>query len=280
MMHSVTTALEVEEALRRVGREDDSRIDLAEAALMLAAFDRPGAPVDTYRDHLGRLAVETAEAVSGANSLEEKVDAVNAVLFERHGYQGDSKTYDDMQNANLTRVIDRRKGLPVALGILYIHVARSQGWRCNGTNFPAHFLVRLESDEAVSMVDPFNGGQELDRDALERRLESLIGEGAKLEPAHCAAVGNRAVLIRLQNNIKLRAIQGGDLARAAKILHTMVLIAPDQAAPRCELAALRARQGEMKAAIRLLEDFVVETADQRARDSATAYLAKLRSRLH
>ena len=32
------------------------------------------------------------------------------VLFERHGYRGDSKTYDDMQNANLTRVIDRRKG--------------------------------------------------------------------------------------------------------------------------------------------------------------------------
>jgi regulator of sirC expression with transglutaminase-like and TPR domain len=276
----MTTTVEIEEALRRVGREDDSRIDLAEAALMLAAFDGPGAPVDTYRDHLGRLAVETAEAVSGTNSLEEKVEAVNAVLFERHGYQGDSKTYDDMQNANLTRVIDRRKGLPVALGILYIHVARAQGWRCNGTNFPAHFLVRLESDEAVSMVDPFNGGQELDRDALERRLESLIGEGAKLEPAHCAAVGNRAVLIRLQNNIKLRAIQGGDLARAAKILHTMVLIAPDQAATRCELAALRARQGEMKAAIRLLEDFVVETADQRARDSATAYLAKLRSRLH
>ncbi len=276
----MTTTVEVEEALRRVGREDESRIDLAEAALMLAAFDRPGAPVDTYCDHLGWLAVETAEAVSGANSLEEKVDAVNAVLFERHGYQGDSKTYDDMQNANLMRVIDRRKGLPVALGILYIHVARAQGWRCHGTNFPAHFFVRLESDYGVAMIDPFYGGLELNRDALERRLESLMGEGAELEPEHCAAVGNRAVLIRLQNNIKLRAIQDGDLARAAEILHTMVLIAPDQAATRCELAALRARQGEVKAAIRLLEDFVVETADPRARYSAAAYLARLRSRLH
>ena len=247
---------------------------------MLAAFDRPGASVDAYRDHLGRLAAEAVEAVRGADSLAEKVDAVNAVLFERHRYQGDSETYDDMQNANLLRVIDRRKGLPVALGILYIHVARAQGWRCNGTNFPAHFLVRLESDQAVSMVDPFNGGRELDRDALERRLKSLIGEDAELEPAHCAAIGNRAVLIRLQNNIKLRAIQGGDVGRAEKILHTMVLIAPEQAAPRCELAALRAQRGEMKAAIRLLEDFVVETADDHARNSATAYLAMLRSRLH
>ena len=214
------------------------------------------------------------------NVGEEKVDAVNAVLFERHGYQGDNKTYDDMQNANLMRVIDRRKGLPVALGILYIHVGRAQDWRCNGTNFPVHFLVRLESDEAVTMIDPFHGGQELDRDALERRLESLIGEGAQLEPEHCAAVGNRAVLIRLQNNIKLRAIRDGDMARAAEILHTMALIAPNQAAPRCELAALHFQLGEVKAAIRLLEEFVVETTDRHARDSVAAYLARLRSRLH
>ena len=276
----MTTTVDVEEGLRCVGRMNDDAIDLAEAALMLAAFDRPDAPVAAYRDHLRRLVDESIEATRGARSFEEKIDAVNAVLFERHGYQGDSETYDDMQNANLMGVIDRRKGLPVALGILYIHVARAQGWRCHGTNFPAHFVVRLESGEGVIMIDPFHGGQELDRDALERRLESLLGEGAELNPEHCSAVGNRAVLIRLQNNIKIRAIQDGDLARAAEILHTMVLIAPDQAAPRCELAALHARQGEVKAAMRLLEDFVVETADPRARDSAAAYLARLRSRLH
>ena len=274
------TTVEVEEALRRVGRMNDAAIDLAEAALMLAAFDRPDAAVDAYRDHLGQLAMESTEATRGAQSREEKFDAVNAVLFERHRYLGDTETYDDMQNANLMRVIDRRKGLPVALGILYIHVARAQGWRCHGTNFPAHFVVRLESDEGVTMIDPFHGGQELDRDALERRLESLMGEDAELKPEHCVAVGNRAVLVRLQNNIKLRAIQGGDLARAEEILHTMVLIAPDQAAPRCELAALHARQGQVKAAIRLLEDFVVETADSRERDSVAAYIARLRSRLH
>ncbi len=41
-------------------------------------------------------------------------------------------------------------------------------------------------------------------------------------------------------------------------------------------AALRARQGEVKAAIRLLEDFVVETADRRARDTAAAYRDRMR----
>ena len=54
MMHSMTTTVDVEEALRCVGRMNDDAIDLAEAALMLAAFDRPDAPVDNYRDHLSR----------------------------------------------------------------------------------------------------------------------------------------------------------------------------------------------------------------------------------
>ena len=42
-------------------------------------------------------------------------------------YRGDEETYDDLDNANLMRVIERRKGLPVALGILYLYAARSQG---------------------------------------------------------------------------------------------------------------------------------------------------------
>ncbi len=38
--------------------------------------------------------------------------------FAEHRYHGDTLTCHDLQNANPMRVIDRRKGLPVALGIL------------------------------------------------------------------------------------------------------------------------------------------------------------------
>jgi len=55
--------------------------------------------------------------------------ALTQVMAEEHGYGGDRQHYDDLQNANLIRVIDRRRGLPVALGILYLHAARAQGWR-------------------------------------------------------------------------------------------------------------------------------------------------------
>ncbi len=61
-----------------------------------------------------------------------------------YGYRGDAETYDDLANANLIRVIERRKGLPVALGVMWLHAARAAGWAAHGVDFPAHFLVALE----------------------------------------------------------------------------------------------------------------------------------------
>ena len=76
------------------------------------------------------------------------------ILAERHRLLGDDQTYDDLENANLISVIDRRRGLPVALSILYIHAARRQGWPVEGSNFPGHFLIRLAAATAAASSIP------------------------------------------------------------------------------------------------------------------------------
>ena len=133
---------EFEARLSSVGGQADDEIDLAETALLLAALDRPRVPIERYRDHVAMLQLETAQEGTrrGAErSLESRLEALRAVVVEKYGYRGDRLTYDDLQNANLMRVIDRRKGLPVALGIVYIAVARHQGWWISGLNFPGPF---------------------------------------------------------------------------------------------------------------------------------------------
>ena len=58
-------------------------------------------------------------------------------------YDGDRLNYDDPGNADFMSVIDRRRGLPVALGILYLHrAARAAGFQAMGLNTPGHFLLR------------------------------------------------------------------------------------------------------------------------------------------
>ncbi|MEE8545016.1 MAG: transglutaminase-like domain-containing protein [Alphaproteobacteria bacterium] len=265
----------IEADLNEVGRQDDAAIDLARTALLLAALDRPGVALERYRRHLDQLAAAVGRAAAGAATPEERVGALNQVLFTEHGYQGDTQTYDDLQNANLMRVIDRRKGLPVALGILYIHGARAQGWEMAGLDFPAHFLVRLESGGGRLILDPFARGAVVEAGGLRTLVKRFQGPAAELEARFHEPAGNRAVLLRLQNNIKLRALARHDPGRALRVLESMALIAPDNAPTWRELGYLRAGGGDAEGAIAALERFLelAQGADERHR--AAILLQKL-----
>lgn len=266
--------------LTLIGAKPDERIDIGEAALILAAFDHPRVGLDRYRDHLAALASDTAAAGAGLAGAAERAAALARVLAGTHRYQGDEQTYDDQQNANLMAVIDRRKGLPVALGILYLHCARGQGWDIAGLNFPGHFLLRLQAGGDRVVIDPFHGGRALATAQLRELLRRFAGPSAELGPAHYAAVGARQVLLRLQNNIKTRALQAGDAARAIAVVQRMLLVAPAAAGLHHELGLLQIEAGNLRAAIASLEAYLAGSEDPKARHAAAAMLQGLRRRLN
>jgi regulator of sirC expression with transglutaminase-like and TPR domain len=274
---------ELEARLRRIGDQDDADIDLAEAALLLAALNRPGSPLERYRDHVSALQLDTARlgASAGADrSLESRVETLRAVMAEQYGYRGDSLTYDDLQNANLMRVIDRRRGLPVALAILYIAAARHQGWSVEGLNFPGHFLLALELGGRRVITDPFGAGRALEVSDLREQLKAVAGPDAELRPAYHAAVGNRSILLRLQNNIKGRLMQNGRARQALEVLETMLLIAPGEASLWHEAGALQVRLGNLKAAARSLEHLLDLGAASETFHEAATLLQQVKSRLN
>ncbi|MEQ9328035.1 MAG: transglutaminase-like domain-containing protein [Rhodospirillales bacterium] len=261
---------------------DGVRVDLAEAALLLAALDRPGVGPDRYRRLLDQLVMRTSQRLrtrDDAGAM-DAIAAVNAVMFEEEGYSGDERTYDDLQNANLMRVMDRKCGLPVALGILYIHAARGAGFQAAGLNFPGHFLVRIEADGERLIVDPFNGGRLLRTPELRNLLKALSGPGAELHPDHYRTVDDRQILLRLQNNVKLRLLQQGHIEAALKIVQSMLAFAPDEWTLWREAGLMQARVGDIPSAISSLESYLLRVDTDDARYRASVLLHELRARLH
>jgi regulator of sirC expression with transglutaminase-like and TPR domain len=274
----VTTRGEAEAALTALAKLPDEEIDLAEAALaisMLRAHTLDPAP---YRQHLSEIAVAVGHATGSA--FESRIDALNHVILGTFGYEGDALNYDDLDNADLARVIDRRKGLPVSLGILYLHAARAQGWSAAGLGFPGHFLIRIEGDGVAAVVDPFHAGRVLNAAGLRELLKATCGLDAELEPAHWQAVSNRDVLIRLQNNIKARCLESGDVARALQAVEAMLLFAPDVAHLWREAGVLNLKLDQLGAAIRALERYVELSGRGPARDEAERLLNQVRAGLN
>lgn len=274
---------ELETRLRLVGGQADHDIDLAGTALILAALDRPRVSLQRYGDHLAELHRDTAALAAErgvAAPLEDRLDILKRVIVERHGYRGDTPTYDDLQNANLMRVIDRRKGLPVALGILYIAAARPLGWSIGGLNFPGHFLLRLELGSAGLVFDPFNDAVPLDTGDLRRLLKSMFGDAAELMPDHYRPMENREILLRLQNNIKLRLLQAERTAEALEVLESMLMFAPGAAPLWREAGSIHAHLGNLRAAAMALEHFLeLGSGSEDGHDAATL-LQQVKARLN
>jgi regulator of sirC expression with transglutaminase-like and TPR domain len=266
--------------LREITALSSPMLPIGEVALALASYERPRVGLQRYRQHLATIARDVGRHSGAGGALAARVQALNEIILLKHGYSGDELTYDDLQNANLMRVVDRRKGLPVALGILYLHAARAQGWDSVGLGFPGHFLVRLTEGADRLILDPFHGGRVCDAATLRELLKAMAGQEVELAPEHYAPVADRDVLLRLQNNLKSRLLQAGQNDRALRVVETMLLLAPDLAELWHEAGLLNARLGNMKAGANALEQFIIRAPEGNDRHQAAVILQQLKSTLN
>ena len=266
--------------LREYSASGSPVLPIGEAALALASFERPRVGFARYLQHLAMIARDVGRHPGSVGDLHARAQALNEIILLKHGYSGDELTYDDLQNANLMRVVDRRKGLPVALGILYLHAARAQGWDSVGLGFPGHFLIRLTEGAERLILDPFHGGRVCEAADLRELLKAMVGQEIELSPEHYAPVSDRDVLLRLQNNLKSRLLQAGRYERALGVVDTMLMLAPDNIELWQEAGLLQARQGNIRAAMNSLQEYVARAPDGTARHQAAAILQQLKAKLN
>lgn len=272
--------------LRELCRGDGRRLPLLEAAFVMSSLFRGGsaervpAEFAPFRQQVAAMAIDLADLVRRRGAAP---DRLAEVIARAYAFRGDNETYDDLQNADITRVIERRKGLPVALSILYLHVARSQGWNAEGLAFPGHFLIRVAIDDARHVVDPFHDGAVRDATDLRELLRKVLGPDAELEPRHFEPVPDSDVLLRLENNVRLRLAKRDDWPGAARSLERMLAISPDRPELLFEAGEINAQLDNRRAAIAAFERFLglaVAGADPELARRASARLQELRRGLN
>lgn len=263
----------------------EEEIDLARAALALAVRGQPGVVIDRYLNHIKKICTDVeawhAEliAAGAADDAGAQLAALKHVIVTVYGYKGDIETYDDLQNASLMRVIDRRMGSPVTLAILYIVAGQAQGWDVEGVDFPGHFICRLSKDGRRVIFDPFYDCRILDAPDLRDFVKQVRGPEAELSAAFFNPSGRRDTLIRLQNNIKHRQIESEDYEGALSTVTGMRLIAGDEYRLLLDAGVLYARTGQAKAAIDVLEDYIKKSPRDRDRHDAALLLQDLKNSL-
>jgi regulator of sirC expression with transglutaminase-like and TPR domain len=269
------------EIVQKTGTLPDPDINPAHAALALAAFNHPGISIGRYLSHLEKLSSEVAARFKilldeGADDdAGARLASLQYVLADKEGYIGDRETYDHLDNADLMRVIDRRKGLPVALAILYIYAAREQGWDVYALNFPGHVLCRIETGSQRLIFDPFERCKLMEAHDLRALVKRVAGPDAELSTDYYGIATNREIVIRLQNNIKLRQVEMADYEGALTTVERMRQIDPDEFRLLLDEGVLSSRTGRRGQAITALEAYINQLPPGRDRQEAAVLLRQV-----
>jgi len=278
----------LEDFSAQVARED-ARIELARACLQIAEDAYPGLDVDGYVGEIERLARRLRARLAPDALAEDRVIALNEFLYDDLGFSGNADDYYDPRNSYLNEVLDRRKGIPITLSVLYMEIGRRIELPFEGVSFPGHFMVRLPMRGGTLVLDPFAGGIPQSESELRERLKRVIPRvaGANtggvpvadlpldqfLEPA-----SNRQILARLLRNLKGVYREKDRPERLLQVLNRMIIVAPDAPAELRDRGYVYQRLECWRPALQDLADYLEREPDAADLEEVRATVMDLSAR--
>lgn len=262
---------------------EDARIDLSRACLLIAQDAYPDLDVERYIGEIERMATRVRARLAPTAAGEDRVVALNQLLYEELGYWGNTEDYYDPRNSYLNEVIDRRTGMPITMSILYMELGRRIGLPVEGVSFPGHFLVRVRLHGGMLVLDPFSGGAPQSEDELRSRVKRVIPDGVAddlpaselpldqfLEPAT-----NRQILARVLRNLKGIYRKANKPERMLDVLNRMLLVTPDASAELRDRGYVYQRLECYRAAFKDLTDYAEREPDAPDLDEVRSKLMEL-----
>ncbi|MFN8587410.1 MAG: tetratricopeptide repeat protein [Candidatus Eisenbacteria bacterium] len=238
-----------------IGR-DDEQIELARAALLVAAEDDAALDVGACLATLDAWGTALAAGLAADATSVQRLARLRAFMFEELGFRGDVRDYYSPENSLLNAVMQRRLGIPLTLGIVFMELGWRIGLRFEGVAFPGHFLVRLAGEESDLLLDPFDHGTSVHEDDCRRMIAASSQGTLAYEPGMIRSVTRRDMVARLLLNLKVARLRAGDSPGALAAVEKLLVLFPDSAPELRDRGLLQYQLDRYRPALEALEEYL------------------------
>ncbi|HIA50048.1 MAG TPA: tetratricopeptide repeat protein [Acidobacteria bacterium] len=237
--------------------------DLAHAALLIARLEHPLLNPKPSLECLDRMGVEARQRLAdgGGKTQRTQFEILSRYLFRERGFTGNPNDHEDPRNSCLNQVLDRRTGIPVTLGIVFLEVAKRAGVRAAGISFPGHFLVRLqaessERDQLPLVIDPSNSGRIMDEGDCRELLHQHLGDDAEFDLRLLEPASSKQILVRVLENLKRMYVRLRSFPQARDVTELLLAVNPSGAVDLRDRGLLAYHLRDFSGALRDLEAYL------------------------
>jgi len=183
--------------------------------------------VDKYIKKLDFMAQQLKAKIEGQTEPKTIIKLINRYLFEECEFEGNRQDYSDPKNSFLNDILDRKKGIPITLSLIYIELAKRLKLTIYGVGFPHHFIVKYKTEDNDIHIDPFNSGAILTESDCRAKIAEFYGGKVEFKKEFLDVVSKKQILVRMLNNLKAIYFSRAEYKKAEQVVRRIFLITPD-----------------------------------------------------
>lgn len=262
----------------------DAQFPLLETAVSLAQDDYPRLDVQQVLAETDQLLARLRQRLPADAPAMHRLRMLNHFFFHDLHFAGNLNHYHDPDNSYLHQVLERRRGIPVSLAVLWLELAQGVGLPAHGVGFPGHFMVKVNLPHAQVVIDPFSG-QSLSREELLTRLETWrVSHGLAVDEAlplghYLRAMPAREIIARMLRNLKEIHRAQRDWRRLVAVEDRLLALLPQAWDEYRDRGLAQAELGLLGPAVRDLQTYLEQAADGDDASRIAQRMAELRRAL-
>jgi regulator of sirC expression with transglutaminase-like and TPR domain len=203
---------------------NNTHVELLNGAILLAHYQYPDLDEQKIMNQINKIKRDVWLELNDHLTALEKVKVLNKVIFEIHGFAGNTSNYHAPQNSFINIALESKKGNPLMLSIIYSAIAQSLDIPIYGVNLPEHFVLAYQesadiltgryNDEVLFYINAFSRGIVFDKKEINTFLKQL---GLPLEPSYFVPCSNKDIILRLIRNLSYSYQKLGDTEKTDEL---------------------------------------------------------------
>lgn len=172
-LEDIIRLLQSKETLEAIqGWKQEGGKDILYGWYLITRYRFPNIDYTPLRNRISRLINKAFLEIEPDMSVPEKCMVLNRLFFQDEGFKADRRNPLGPENHFLHQFLDRKRGGPLSLGLLYLVIAQSLELPLQGITLPNnYFIIRAEREDEPFYIDVFNKGAFFSKRDLSKFLQ-------------------------------------------------------------------------------------------------------------
>ena len=184
--------------------------DLLRGVYLIARYQYPELTYAELEDKLEVIIKDVWLELNNNLTALEKVRILNHIIFDVHGFTRNTKDFYNPMNSYINQVLDKRKGNPISLSVVYAIIAQRLGLPIYGVNLPKNFILAYKdelpggetfndmTEDVLFYINPYNRGTVLGRKEIDYFIKQ---QGLEAKRSYYLPCSNPQILVRMLHNL-------------------------------------------------------------------------------